>query len=95
MRKTPLDIVARFVLQYFGELSGWARDLFGAYDDFLCMLNDSRRDRLKSLSPEAAANDPDFEEARALGQRFQDALTGMFFDSDTPLPGLTKRYGVF
>ena len=38
--------------------------------------------------------------AQALGnstlrQRFQEALTGMFFDSSTPLPELTKRYGVF
>jgi len=38
VRKTPLDIVARFVLQYFGELSGWALELFGAYDEFLAML---------------------------------------------------------
>ena len=95
VRKTPLDIVARFVLQYFGEVSGWARELFGAYDDFLGMLGDWRRDHLKSLSPEAAGKDPVFEEARALGQRFQEALTGMFFDSSTPLPELTKRYGVF
>ena len=95
VRKTPLDIVARFVLQYFGELSGQARVLFGAYDDFLGLLGDWRRDHLKSLSPEAAGKDPVFEEARALGQRFQEALTGMFFDSSTPLPELTKRYGVF
>jgi hypothetical protein len=30
-----------------------------------------------------------------MAQRFQDALTRMFFESDTPLPELTKRYGVF
>jgi len=94
-RKTPLDIVARFVLQYFGELSGQARELFGAYDEFLAMLGDWRRGHLKGLSPEAAGNDPVFEAARALGQRFQEALTEMFFDSNTPLPELTRRYGVF
>jgi hypothetical protein len=95
VRKTPLDIVARFVLQYFGELSGCARDLFGAYDEFLCMLNDSRREHLDALSAEAAGEDLVYDEVRAMGQRFQDALTRMFFESDTPLPGLTKRYGVF
>ncbi|HEV7591406.1 MAG TPA: DUF294 nucleotidyltransferase-like domain-containing protein [Longimicrobium sp.] len=95
VRKTPLDIVARFVLQYFGELSGCARDLFGAYDAFLSMLNDARREHLDGLSADVAGEDPVYEEARAMGQRFQDALTRMFFESDTPLPELTKRYGVF
>lgn len=95
VRKTPLDIVAGFVLLYFGDLSGCAKDLFGAYDDFLCTLSDRRREHLKELTPAAAGEDGVFAEAREVGQRFQDALTRMFFESDTPLRELTKRYGVF
>jgi hypothetical protein len=96
VRKTPLDILARVMLQYFGELSGVALELFGAYDDFLALLNDpARREHLKTLLPAAAAHDEIYEEGRTLGTRFQKALTRMFFDSKTPLPGLTKRYGVF
>jgi hypothetical protein len=95
VRKTPLDIVARFVLQYFGELSGMAQDLFGAYDEFLGLLDDSRRDHLDGLSPEGAHTDDVYKHVRLMSDRFQDALTRMFFDSETPLPELTKRYGVF
>jgi hypothetical protein len=94
VRKTPLDIIARTVLQYFGQLSGPARDLFGAYDEFLGLLNDSRRrTHLEELAP-GLDDDPGYKEARAMGQRFQEALTTMFFDT-TPLSDLTKRYGVF
>jgi predicted nucleotidyltransferase len=94
VRKTPLDIVAGTVLQYFGELSGPARELFGAYDEFLALLNDPRRrTHLEKLAPGADA-DAGYQEARAMGQRFQEALTAMFFDTK-PLSGLTRRYGVF
>jgi predicted nucleotidyltransferase len=95
VRTTPLDIVAWVVLHFFGELSGTAHDLFGSYDDFLGLLDSSRRDHLAGLSPDAAGEDAVYKEVREIGQRFQDALTRMFFESDTPLPELTKRYGVF
>lgn len=95
-RKKPLDIVAQVVLQYFGELSGDGSALFAAYDEFLQLLDDAdRRDHLESLPPEAADHDEEYEKVRMLGKQFQSALTHMFFDSHTPLPELTKRYGVF
>jgi hypothetical protein len=94
VRKTPLDIVAGTVLRYFGELSGPARDLFTAYDEFLALLADSeRRDHLDRLPP-GADDDLQFKEARAVTKRFQQALTTMFFDR-APLSELTKLYGVF
>lgn len=95
VRKTPLDIIAGFVLKYFGECSDYGRELFGAYDEFLGILGDDRRFHLDGLAADVAMHDAVYEQAREMGQRFQDALTGMFFDSGTQLPGLTKRYGVF
>lgn len=96
VRTTPLDIMARVLLFYFGELSGPGARLFGAYDEFLGLLNDEdRRKRLKELRPEEADSDPVYAEARALGARFQDALTEIFLTRDTPVRELTRRYGVF
>lgn len=96
VRKTPLDIVARTVLLFFGELSGPARDLFGAYDEFLRFLDDeSNREHLERLRSDRAPADRVYEDVRLLGERFQQALTTMFFDSKTPISDLTKRYGVF
>jgi hypothetical protein len=93
---TPLDIVADAVLYYFGKISVPAGKLFGAYDEFLAILNDrDTRDHLKNLPPEAADDDAVYAKVREIGARFQDALTSIFFDSDTPLRELTRRYGVF
>jgi predicted nucleotidyltransferase len=93
---TPLDIVARTVLSYFGELSGCAESLFRAYDAFLGVLDDAEhRNVLKTLSPETAERNEVYEAARGLATEFQQALTEMFFDSRTPLADLTRRYGVF
>jgi predicted nucleotidyltransferase len=96
VRKTPLDIVAGVVLQYFGQLSVAARELFGAYDEFLALLNDpARRRHLDRLPAEGSDHDEVYRHAKGAATRFQDALTQMFFDSETPLPRLTRRYGVF
>lgn len=93
---TPLDIVAGAVLYFFGELSVPAGKLFGAYDEFLGLLNDpERRERLNRLAPDAADDDAAYAEVRNTGTRFQEALTSIFFDSETPLRELTRRYGVF
>lgn len=96
VRTTPLDIVAGVVLLYFGEFSGAARQLFGAYDEFLGILHDQgSRDHLKALPPSHADTDHTYQRVRALGADFQDALTEIFFTRDTPLRDLTIRYGVF
>ena len=96
VRTTPLDIMAGVVLSYFGELSGAARVLFGAYDEFLGMLHDERiRKHLKALSDTAADGDVVYKRVRKVGNEFQDALTDIFFVCDTPLRELTIRYGVF
>jgi hypothetical protein len=96
VRTTPLDILARVMLSYFGELSGVARQLFGAYDEFLELLGDpDRRKHLESLPPTQADSDEEYQRVRDMGGRFQDGLTETFFSPTTPLRDLTIRYGVF
>ncbi|HET7461406.1 MAG TPA: hypothetical protein VFJ82_09150 [Longimicrobium sp.] len=93
VRKTPLDILARAALS-FGEFSACAKDLFSAYDEFLAVLDDpDRRTYLEKLAPGQEA-DPHYQQAHAIGKRFEGALIEMFFDSQ-PLAELTRRYGVF
>ncbi len=96
VRTTPLDIMAGVMLDYFGELSGAATVLFGVYDEFLGMLHDGDlRKHLKELPAGEADTDAVYQRVRDLGQRFQGALTDVFFACDTPLRELTIRYGVF
>lgn len=96
VRQTPLDIVAGVVLYFFGELSGAAGRMFGAYDEFLGILNDpDRRGHLTTLAPSHADTDPAYQQVRMLGTEFQDALTELFFTAPTPVRDLTIRYGVF
>ncbi|HET7228444.1 MAG TPA: DUF294 nucleotidyltransferase-like domain-containing protein [Longimicrobium sp.] len=95
VRQTPLDVVARTVLRYPALLEAGA-GLFSAYDGFLALLGEGEsRRRLSELRPDEADRDPVYAKVRDLGQRFQDALTRMFFDADTPLRDLNRKYGVF
>lgn len=96
VRTTPLDIVARTVPSYFGELSGPGVALFQAYDDFLGLMGDAeKRERLKKLPPADADRDVVQREVREIGTRFQDALTEIFLVHDTRVRDLTIQYGVF
>lgn len=97
VRKTPLDIVASAVLDYQNVIAPAGRSLFDAYDGFLAILDEPEaRERLKRLPPVEADTDPVYRSVRDLSDRFQEALTEIFFDcEDVPFPGLTKKYGVF
>ena len=96
VRTTPLDIMAGVALLYFGKVSVSAEKLFGAYDEFLGLLNDQEwRARMKKLAPTAADTDPDYQQVRALGTRFHEALTEIFLVRKPPVRDLTMRYGVF
>ncbi|HEX8432409.1 MAG TPA: nucleotidyltransferase domain-containing protein, partial [Longimicrobium sp.] len=96
VRRSPLDITAGVLLPHPG-LHPAARELFGAYDAFLAALDDEAvRATLDKLAPEDAESNATYRDIRDISVRFQDALTTIFFDShDTPLPALTRRYGVF
>jgi predicted nucleotidyltransferase len=95
--KTPLDILAGTILDYSDEIGSAGKKLFGAYDVFLAVLDDpDKRTRLEKLAPEAAGGDRVYEEVRQASDAFHEALTEIFFDCDsTPIPGLTRKYGVF
>ncbi|HZF98851.1 MAG TPA: nucleotidyltransferase domain-containing protein, partial [Pseudoxanthomonas sp.] len=64
---TPLDIVARVVLDSFGETSVAGRQVFDTYDEFLGMMNDTgKRETLKRLRPNEADSNAVYQEARQL-----------------------------
>lgn len=89
--RTPLENVAVVMLEL--DMIDTGRDLMGAYDEFLALLNDKdKREHLEKLEIGNACNDKVFGDAREMSYRFQDALDILFFDR---LEKLTKRYGVF
>jgi predicted nucleotidyltransferase len=97
VRKTPLEIIAAFVLAN-ERLTPAARILLRAYDSFLALLDDDgRRDRLNSLEQDEIAGDEVYQAVRHLGHQFQSALDEIFLSQDTSpeLFDLTKKYGVF
>jgi predicted nucleotidyltransferase len=97
VRMTPLAIFARLFLES-DRLDEAASRMFGAYDEFLAILDDDeRRKHLDGLSQPDVAADPDYMRVRELGHVFQGALDSVFFDPELcpELHDLTKTYGVF
>jgi hypothetical protein len=92
---TPLERLAQVCLDH--GLHDAARVLFSAYDSFLRLLDDeSKRDRLKNLSPDDAGNDGLHLEAQGIGNEFQKGLDMIFFGPNgSRIPDLTRTYGVF
>ena len=61
VRKTPLDIVAGAVLSYSGNFRVRPGKLFGAYDEFMGLLDDgTRRDAPRGARPLGAETDPEY-----------------------------------
>lgn len=93
--KSPLDIVANVILRE-PVLHEAGRKMFTAYDQFLSLIADPEaRDHLKKLGVEDADRDEIYARTRILGKQFQDALTHVFLDAETPLARLTRHYGLF
>lgn len=99
LRRPPLEIIAAALLEYLQDplIRAAAAELFGAYDEFLALLNDDTcRTELDKLSPAESASSALYEQARDIGHRFQHALTAVFVDQNkTHLYELTRIYGVF
>jgi predicted nucleotidyltransferase len=95
-QRSPLDTMADIFLR-FEELHQAALEMFGAYDSFLGLLNDSeKRQHLESLSHSAAATDQTYESVRELGHAFQRGLDRLFMEENpSGVYELTKTYGVF
>ncbi len=98
VQKTPLALFASLFIEH-DQLGDAARRMFGAYDEFLAILNDDdKREHLDELSqPELVATDPVYQRVRELGHEFQGRSTAVFFDQAgcPQIYELTKTYGVF
>jgi hypothetical protein len=94
MRKPPIDIVSRFVLNR-DSLFEASRKIFDSYDRFIEILQDKeKREILEKLKPEETNRSEEYREARDIGHTFQKGLSEVFFD-DKDLYKLTRQYGIF
>ena len=91
---TPLQIVAKSLERYdVPDLI--ARELFGAYSEFLTILNDEgSRKALDALRSEDSRHDKTFQRVRGISKSFENALDHIFFENKQIAP-LTRKYGVF
>jgi hypothetical protein len=94
---TPLEIVAKVILEN-ESLLDIAAALYGAYDEFLRILNDEdRRNHLNRLRYDDIAGDHTYQRVRDLGHEFQRGLDEIFFSAERhpEFHRLTRTYGVF
>jgi predicted nucleotidyltransferase len=91
---TPLEIVSLELARL--SLTAEAGKLFDCYNLFLERLNDPEvRRTLEELPPQEVYTNRVFLDMRELSHRFQDVLTDIFFDKQTPLRDFNRQYGVF
>jgi predicted nucleotidyltransferase len=94
VRLTPLDIFEKSMERYEVPQS-IATDLFGAYAEFLGVLDDGEsRNALDNLRSEDSRTDPTFQRIRKISEGFERALDHIFFENKEIAP-LTRKYGVF
>jgi hypothetical protein len=94
VRLTPLQILAKSIEQY-GVPDTTAKELFGAYSEFLALLNDEKsRCALKALRASESRTDATFRQIRDISRAFENALDQIFFENPYLAP-LTRKYGVF
>jgi hypothetical protein len=92
--RTPLELLAEALVRYDVENAAGPK-MFGAYDEFLAVIDDSeKRKALEGLHPQDAGSDPVFENVRAISKQFQAGLMEFFFENGAIGP-LTLQYGVF
>jgi predicted nucleotidyltransferase len=98
---TPLERFAWFFTVHIRAadsrfLRETARDLFGAYDAFLGLLNDAeKRTHIEALNPNDAGADNIFNEARTMRRNFRIAIQNMFLGEGSPLREHSIEKGVF
>ena len=94
VRLTPLEILAKSMEQY-GVPEATAKELFGAYAEFLGLLDDEKsREALKALRSADSRTDLTFKQVRKISGAFEHALDHIFFENPNVAP-LTRKYGVF
>ena len=98
---TPLERLALFFEVHIKTsdsefMRKTAKDLFDAYDGFLCLLNDpEKRKHLNELKPEDEEPDTVFQEARIMRRQFRLAIQDMFLGEGSPLRQHSIKKGVF
>lgn len=93
-QRSPLETLADAFLKY--EAWDAARTSFGAYEDFLTILDDpGSRERLEKLEVEHALTDEVFGRAKKAASAFQGGLTKLFFDTNEELTLAAQTDGVF
>lgn len=94
IRLTPLEVLANAVKQYDVK-KDVAEKLFGAYAEFLRILDDKEsRKKLENLRAADSRKDVTFRRVRRISHAFEQALDSLFFENRKLSP-LTKKYGVF
>lgn len=95
----PLEYLAAFLetfVEEVGRRQRIAEKIFGAYDEWLTLLNDdSTRSKLEQLSHEEAAGDDAFGKIRRAGSQFASGLRELFFNRDgdsDPIAKLSLDY---
>jgi len=92
--KTPLEILAAFCVK--NNLKDIGEKLFDSYNYFITVLeNQTNRKHLGDLSPKDIIQDQLYLELRGQSHNYQDALTEMFFNTETLLKEFTIKFGVF
>ena len=99
VNSTPIEIIAKAVKDYTLDDTvriDLAKKLFGSYDEFIGILDDSTfRTHLEDLPPDSADTDAKFRQARDIGKRFQEGLLTLFYEVNDELGDATRHYGVF
>jgi hypothetical protein len=95
VNQKPLDLLAGVLLQK--NISEPTVELiFGSYNRFIAVLNDSNQRRhLQSLTYQDAKGDELFAELRTTSHAFQEGLRALFFEENTELARLTQIYAIF
>ena len=92
--KTPLEILSSFCVN--NELKDIGGKLFDSYNYFATILeNETNREHLSKLSPKDIMKDQLYLGLRDQSHIYQEALSEMFFNVDTPLKEFTIKFGVF
>lgn len=98
---TPLERIALFFSTHLDSreapfLKQTATTLFGAYDQFIELLDEPEsRARLEELKEEEVDTDKTFKRAKSTRTKFREAIQSMFLDNRSPLYALTIEKGVF
>lgn len=95
MCRPPLEVLADVLLRIGPDAADPAREIMGAYDDFIGVLaDDDMRSRLELLTPNDIDTSSAFGQPREISHRFRDGLQRVFFDLPK-IARLTRIYGVF